>query len=119
MTVAGTTALVLLDERLTSVPPGPPGALRVTVPVEILPPATDGGAIATLSSVPGVTVKVAFVDWPPDVAVITAAVLVETPFVVMVKVAVVAPDGTVTNAGTLAAALLLTRPTSAPPAGAG
>ena len=64
------------------------------------------------------TVRVADADWPPAVAVMTAAVLVKTPFVTIVNVAVVAPAATVTKMGTLAAALPLTSSTSAPVAGA-
>jgi hypothetical protein len=44
---------------------------------------------------------------------------VATALVVMVKVALVAPAGTGTLPGTVAAALLLERETSAPPLGAG
>ena len=51
---------------------------------------------------------------------IVTAVLEATGLVVAVKVAVVAPAGTVTDAGTWAAAVLLdVNATTAPPAGAG
>ena len=52
------------------------------------------------------------------VAVIVALVLVATALVVTVKLAEVAPDGTVTDAGTVAAALLLERVTTKPAVGA-
>jgi hypothetical protein len=52
--------------------------------------------------------------------VIVAAVVEATEFVVAVKVAVVAPAATVTDAGTWTAAVLLeVKLTTAPPAGAG
>jgi hypothetical protein len=53
-------------------------------------------------------------------AVIVTGALEETVLVVTVNVAVVAPDATVTDAGTWAAAALLeVKLTTAPPAGAG
>jgi len=52
--------------------------------------------------------------------VIVTAVLATTGLVVAVKAAVVAPAGTVTDAGTCAAAVLLdVNATTAPPVGAG
>lgn len=119
VTLAGTTALVLLEVNETAAPPEPACPVNVTVPVEDLPPRTDGGAIATLRSVAGVTVRVAVADWRPDVAVMTADVLAVTPVVVIGNVAVVAPPGTITNPGTTADVLLLPKSTSAPPFGAG
>jgi len=53
------------------------------------------------------------------VAEIVAEVATRTTDVLTVKVALIAPAGTVTLAGTLAAPLLLERRTCAPPAGAG
>ena len=55
----------------------------------------------------GVTVTVAVREAPPDVAVIVTVVDVATPDVVTGKTTVAWPDGTVTVAGTLAAAVLL------------
>jgi hypothetical protein len=52
------------------------------------------------------------------VAEIVADAALATGVVVTVKVAVVAPDATVTLAGTVAAALLLESDTAAPPLGA-
>jgi hypothetical protein len=54
----------------------------------------------------------------PNAPLMVAVVEVVTDPVVMVKVALVAPDATVTVAGTVAAALLLPSETTAPPAGA-
>lgn len=119
VTLAGTTALVELDVNVTIDPPVPACPVSVTVPIEGFPPRTEAGAIETLSSEAGVIVRLAVADWSLEVAVITAEVLAATPVVVIVNVAVVAPLGTVTNAGTTAAALLLRRSTSAPLVGAG
>ena len=55
---------------------------------------------------------------PPNTALIVAAVEAVTDPVVMLKVALVAPDATVTLAGTVATALLLRSDTTAPPIGA-
>ena len=111
VTVAGTVALVVLDERLTAVPPVPAGPLRVTVPVELLPPETVVGVSETLESAAGVTVRVAVCDVPARVPVIVTEVLVATPVVVIVNVVVVEPEGTVTDAGTVALVLLEVRVT--------
>jgi hypothetical protein len=54
-----------------------------------------------------------------NVAVMTAKVWVFTPVVVTVNVAVVCPAATVTELGTVAAALPLIRDTDVPPAGEG
>jgi hypothetical protein len=118
VTLAGTVALVLLEDRLTTVPPGPAGPAKVTVPTAAVPPKTVAGAVVTPSSVAGVIVNVAVADWPPEAAVMVADVLADTAEVATVKVAVVAPPGTVTNAGAVADGLLLNRDTATPPAGA-
>jgi len=67
----------------------------------------------------GLTVRVADMDEPPYVAVMTTLVLAITVDVSMMNVAVRAPPATVTVAGTLAIAeSLLDSSTSAPPEGA-
>ena len=67
----------------------------------------------------GNKVRVADIDAPPYVAVMTTFVLLTTVDVSMMKVAVRAPPATVTLAGTLAVAVsLLVSSTSAPPDGA-
>ena len=43
LTVSGTVAIVLLEPKVTRVPPGPAGPFRVTNPVELLPPMSDAG----------------------------------------------------------------------------
>ena len=118
VTVAGTPAATLLDPRLTTTPPT--GALlsSVTIPVAELPPATPEGEIVTLNTRGATTVRTAAAAVPFAVAVIVAEVFADTGTVVTVNVAVVAPSGTVTVAGTPAAALLLERLTNKPPVGA-
>jgi hypothetical protein len=79
VTLAGATALVLLDDKVTTMPPGPAGPERDMVPVEALPPRMELGDIATLTNAGGVIVKVAFADWPPEDAVMVTDALADTP----------------------------------------
>ena len=109
---------VLLLLKVTTAPTVGAAPLRVTVPVELLPPTTEVGDRVTEDKDAAVTVSVAFV-LVPRVAVTTEVVVEATPNVVTVKVADVLPADTVTLAGTLAAAvLLLVRLTETPPVGA-
>ena len=124
VTLAGTPAtVVLLLDSVTTAPPAGAAAVKVTVPVLEAPPTTLVGLTVTADKVgdagTGLTVKVAARVRPPKVAEIAGAVEAVTAFVVIGKVAVVAPAATVTLAGTVAAAVLeLLRLTTAPPAGA-
>jgi|GEM_PF-1501716 len=117
VTLEGTVADAELLETERVEPAAGAGPLRVTVPVEDVPPVTLVGERATDDRSSGVTVRVA-VLLPLRVAVIVAVAVEETAMVVMVKVAVVAPCATVTLEGTVAAALLLLRVTALPPEGA-
>jgi hypothetical protein len=67
----------------------------------------------------GTTVSVADCDEPLNVAWICAVALLPTTGVVTLNCTVVCPPGTVTVAGTCAAALSLTRVTESPPVAAG
>ena len=85
-------------------PPFGAGALIVTVPVDDVPPPTEVGFSDTAVNPIGLTVNVAFAE---DVAldpVIFGSDCDATLIVVMAKVAEVAPDVTVTELGTVAAA---------------
>src|SRR5260370_602297 len=120
--VGGTVAAaVLLLVRLTTAPPLGAGPLSVTVPVEGFPPVTLTGFRPSKERVAGgVTVSEAVcVPLPYDPEMVTE-VDAATALVLTVNVALLAPAGTVTLAGTVAAAvLLLVRLTTAPPLGAG
>jgi hypothetical protein len=117
---AATFADELDDESVTTEPDGPAALPSVTVPVTTVgdPPTTDVGETAKVVSTAGVMWSDGFIETVPRVAVITAVVFVETGKVVMVKVAVVAPPGTVTVAGVTALDELELSVTDMPAAGA-
>jgi len=119
--LAGTLAAALLLESITCAPPAGAGPFSVTVPVDVPsgPPITLVGFRVSEDTIGGRTVSVAVCVPPPNDAEMVTAVDVATALVLSVKVAVVAPAGTVTLEGTLAAALLLESRTCAPHAGAG
>jgi hypothetical protein len=108
-----------LLERVTTAPADGAGPEIVTVPVEGDKPLTVVGfKVRELAT--GVWTVSVVVRLTPRLPVIVALVFAVTGLLVTVKVAVVAPAGTVTVAGTVAAAvLLLERVTVAPPVGAG
>ena len=58
LTLAGTVAALLLLCSETEMPPVGAGPVRVTVPVEELPPTTDVGFMLTAESAGGLTVSV-------------------------------------------------------------
>jgi hypothetical protein len=110
---------VLLLVRLTVIPPVGAGPSSVTVPVDGFPPARDAGLSVSEETDGALTLRVAVFE-PPRVAEMTGDAVVPTAEVESVKVAVVAPAGTVTDAGTVAAlGMLLLRATAIPPVGAG
>jgi hypothetical protein len=59
VTLAGVVALALLSESVTTAPPAGAKPVKVTVPVEDVPPVTAVGLMATEVSAAGLTVKVA------------------------------------------------------------
>jgi hypothetical protein len=94
--------------------------VRVTVPVELTPPATVVGLSERAETPGAVTAKVAVADLLPVVAVIVSVSLAATAEVLTVNVAVVAPAATDTEDGTWEAELLDWRETEIdPPVGAG
>jgi hypothetical protein len=119
VTDAPTVALPLLEDSVTTEPPGPARPLRVTVPVEDVPPMTEVGLSVTLTSVAGVTVRVAVLVTLPSIPLMVAILVFVTGAVVMPKVAEVAPTGTVTDAGTVAQLMLHDNVTTVPLVDAG
>lgn len=100
-TEVGTVALVLLEDKLTTVPPVGAGPLRVTVPVELRPPITAAGESATEEREGGLTESVAVRVTPASDAEIVAVAEVVTVTVEIVKEAEVCPLVTETDAGTV------------------
>ena len=119
VTVVGTEALVLDDERLTVRPPVGAFPLRFNVPVDDAPPTSEVGERVRLVRLGGTTVSVVEVDEVPSAALIVAEAEVDTGDVVIVNVAVLLPGATVTVAGVTALATLEERETANPAAGAG
>ncbi len=101
----------------TVAPPAGAGPLRVKVPVAVAPPFIVDGEIASEISETGVTVRFADFVTPPKVAEIVTVRFAAWFVVAMLNVAVVAPAGTVTVAGTVAPAVDASV-TTTPPVGA-
>ena len=116
---AGIVSDALLSASATTRPPVGAAALRVTVQ-EVVPPAVTevGAQESVLGTVSGVTVTEAVLEAPLLVAVTTTAVLEETAPAVARNTALVDPAATVTEAGTVSAALLSESATTRPPVGA-
>lgn len=119
LTLAGTVADVLEDDKATTTPAGPAGPLRVAVPVAEFPPMTVVGLTVRLVRLSGPTVRVAVCVRPAKEPEMITDVLVETGVVVTVKVPFVAPAASVTDAGNVAEVLLEVSATTEPPVGAG
>ena len=128
VTEGGTVAAaVSLLDSITTAPPAGAAALSVTVPVDVPAPLTLVGlrvsdATVTGGGGGGFTVSVAVLVAPPRVAVAVMVTVVDvvTALVVTGNVAVVLVERTVTEAGTVAAAVLpLDSVTTVPPPEAG
>jgi hypothetical protein len=106
-TLAGVVEAALVSDSVTVLCAAVPaaGALRVTVPVEGLPAMTLAGFMMTETKATGLIVSPAVSDAPLKVAVTVTGVGAVITLVVMVNVAPVAPVGTTTLAGVVAAAL--------------
>jgi hypothetical protein len=121
VTLEGTRATKeLLLERATTAPPLGAGPFSVTVALDEFPPVTVDGLSVKEVSAGGSIVSEAVCVVPAYTALIVTEVAVPTALVLTVKMAFVAPGGTVTVDGTVATpVLLLERTTTAPPLGAG
>ena len=107
VTPAGTVAAPFVLASVTVIEAGA-AALRVTVPVEGLPPVTPAGRRdRVVTRTGGVTVITPIALPPLAEAVIFAVVFAVTAVVVTVNEALIWPAATVTDAGTLAIAALL------------
>lgn len=126
VTLAGTVAAVELSESDTTAPPEGAAALKVTVPVEELPPWTVAGDSDRAEGVGAgggaalpFTVSVAVRETPLAEAVMVVPLVAAATRVETGKVVLVNPPGTVAVAGTVAAAVFeLESETTRPPAGA-
>jgi len=119
VTETGTVAAALLLVSVTTAPPTGAALPSVTVPVLLTLPVTAVGFTLTpFKAAAGFSVIVEILDAPRDVAVMLTCVAAVTVLVVTANVFVVAPAATVTETGTVAAALLLVSVTTAPPGGA-
>ena len=113
-TDAGTVAFVLFEDSVTVIPPEGAAPVIVTVPVEAIVPVTVVGFRVTLLMAGGATTSCA-VAVPLRVPVMVAYALFVTGNVLIVNVALLLPDGTVTDAGTVAFELFEDRVTTSPP----
>jgi hypothetical protein len=117
VTLAGTAAAIWLLDSVTVRPPGGAIPLRVTVPVEGVPPRTLLGLTVSDVRAGGLIVNVA-VRGPLKLPVIVTFVTATTPLVVTGKVVAVVPAATVTLAGVVEDELSSDNVTTAPPTGA-
>ena len=120
VTLDGTVATeVLLLESATATPPAGAGPLRVTVPVDDVPPvALDGFNVSEVRT-GGSTVIEAVCVTPLKTAEMIAVVADATGLVVTLNDVLVVPSGMVAVAGSVTDGSLLDKETTAPPVGAG
>ena len=99
VTLAGTATPVWLLVSVIVIPPAGALALRVTVPVAVVPPTTVAGFNVTLARSTGWRVREVPIDVPDEVAFTSTAVDLDTPFVEQVNVALSEPAAMFTDAG--------------------
>jgi hypothetical protein len=116
---AGVATAVLLDDRATVIEPGAAGHSSVTVAVDVAGPRSRLGDSVRLAIAIGRTLMLSVFVTPPALALTVPVTVEVTTGPEMVKVALVAPAGTVTPLGIVATGCWLTICTQAPPAGAG
>jgi hypothetical protein len=114
VTDAGIVKIPLSAARRTSNPPAGARPFNVTVPTPDLPPVRTTGLYATALGLGAWTVSVPVTVVPLNEARTVALMLLGTVAVDAVKVALVAPAGTVTVAGTVTLGLDETNVTTAP-----
>ena len=105
VTLAGTVVALELSESDTTAPPLGAGALKVTVPVEEFPPATLVGLTVTAERAGAGAASFTVIaenSNPPSICAESCTVVGKPGNVVTAKLALVAPAGMVTLAGTLA-----------------
>src|ERR1044072_5499655 len=115
----GAATVGLLEVRVTLMPPVGAGHSSTTVPVTVFGPTTGFGFKASDCTPMGRTLKAALRLTEPNCAVTLPLCVEVTGTVVMVKVLLVAPAGTVTLAGNFVEAMLSESVTTTPLAGAG
>lgn len=118
LTDEGTVARLVFDERPTEIPVLGAGPVRVTVPVDLVPPTTLAGLSVRPLKEGGSMVRVPVAELLPKVAVTMTGVDAPIAVVVAVKVAELAPAGKETLAGTITAEEAEVNITVAPPGGA-
>lgn len=120
VTDAGTVAFVVSElVSATLMPPVFALPFKVTVPVEVAPATTEVGLKVTDAKPARLTVRAAVTTVCCFTAEIVTGVAAATPKVVTANVTDVAPEGTVTEVGTVAVGTLeLERKTGTPPVGA-
>jgi len=118
VTFDATVAEALLLDRLTTIPPLGAGPVKVTVPVEGVPPTTLVGFRLTVESPGGLMARLATLVTPLALAESVAVTVLAVGVVVTVKRAIVDPACTVTDEGTCAFALSEEVVTTVPPVGA-
>jgi len=118
VTEPGTVTELLPEESVTVVPDAAAPPVRVTVPVDELPPLTEAGEKETEEMIAGRIVRRTLSVTPPPDAVRLARSVLATICDVMAKEAVVEPAGTTTVAGTVTCETSEVKATLKPPVGA-